>query len=66
MTTIKEIERAISNLPKDELAKFRAWYNKFDAQQWDLQFEKDALEGKFDNLANEAIEDYEKGNFKEL
>lgn len=66
METIKEIEKAISSLPEKELAKFRAWYTKFDTQLWDLQFEDDVRDGKLDNMANEAVEDYEDGKFKEL
>ena len=31
MTTIIEIEKAISNLPPEELAQFRAWFEEFDA-----------------------------------
>ncbi|MBN2173393.1 MAG: hypothetical protein JW731_04635 [Bacteroidales bacterium] len=66
MTNVKDIEKAISNLPLEELEKFRAWYEKFDADQWDLQFEKDAENGSLDHIANEALRDYKKGNFKKL
>ena len=66
MTTIQQIETAVSNLPPEELAKFRAWFEEFDAAAWDKQFEKDAASGKLDEIAEKAIEDYKKGNFKEL
>ena len=64
MTTIQEIETAISNLPPKKLEEFRAWYEEFDAAAWDRQFEKDAASGKLDEIAEKAIQDYKKGNFK--
>ena len=57
MTTIKEIEKAVSHLPKLDLDNFRSWFDKFDAEAWDKQFEDDALSGKLDQLANRALED---------
>jgi hypothetical protein len=57
MTTVNEIERAVQQLPADELARFRAWFAEFDAAQWDRQFELDVGAGRFDALANEATSD---------
>jgi hypothetical protein len=37
MSNIQEIERAVSQLPPKELAKFRAWFAEFDADLWDQQ-----------------------------
>ena len=58
MTTVQEIEKAVSHLPKPDLDKFRSWFDKFDADAWDKQFEEDALSGKLDQLANRALEDF--------
>jgi len=33
MTTIEEIEKAVAELPPDQLARFRAWFDEFDAAQ---------------------------------
>ena len=66
MTTIIEIEKAISNLPPEELAQFRAWFEEFDAAVWDRQFEEDVVSGKLDAIADKAISDFKNGNFKEL
>lgn len=66
MKTIKELKKAISQLPPEKLSEFRSWYDKFDAKQWDAEFTNDVKAGKLDTLANEAIEDYKRGNFKEL
>lgn len=61
MTTVQEIEKAVANLPKPDLDKFREWFDKFDAENWDRQFEKDALSGKLDKLADQALKDYKEG-----
>jgi hypothetical protein len=41
MSVVTEIENAVSNLPPDELARFRAWFDEFDAAAWDKTFEED-------------------------
>ena len=64
--TIHEIEQAITELPPNELARFRQWFEEFDAQVWDEQFERDAKSGKLDNLANKAVKDFHAGKAKEL
>jgi len=66
MSTVLEIEQAISQLPPNELAHFREWFEKFDAMNWDKQFEEDAKSGKLDKLAHQAIADFRAGNYKEL
>ena len=64
--TIQEIEQAITELQPNELARFREWFEEFDAQVWDEQFERDAKSGKLDYLADKAIKDYRAGKAKEL
>jgi len=32
---IEYIENEITNLPQEQLSKFRAWYEAFDANAWD-------------------------------
>jgi hypothetical protein len=64
--TIHEIEQAITELSPREMARFREWFEEFDAQAWDEQFEHDANSGKLDKLANKAIADFNAGKAKEL
>lgn len=64
--TVQEIEKAITELSPHELARFREWFEEFDARAWDEQFERDAKSGKLDKLAEKAIEDYRAGKAKEL
>jgi hypothetical protein len=66
MSTIREIERAVSQLSPEELARFREWFDGFDAKVWDRQFEQDAKSGKLDRRADQAIADLRAGNCKEL
>jgi hypothetical protein len=66
MSAVLEIEQAVSQLPPQELARFREWFEKFDAEIWDRQFEEDAKSGKLDKLANQAIADFCAGKYKEL
>ena len=56
MSTLNEIEGAVSQLSPDELARFRQWFAKFDADHWDEQIEQDVRAGKLDKLADQAIE----------
>jgi len=63
---LEDIEKAVVELPADELAEFRKWFQAFDAEQWDRQFEQDARTGKLDHFAEEAIADYEAGRAKKL
>jgi hypothetical protein len=66
MKTIQEIEQAVSSLPERDLARFRAWFDEFDATVWDHQIEADVRSGKLDDLAKQAVADYEAGKCKEL
>ena len=66
MSKIQNIEKEIKNLTPHELQAFREWFWAFDAEEWDKQFESDALSGKLDSVAEEAIKSYKAGHCKEL
>ena len=53
--TLQELEKTISDLPAEELSRFREWFLAFDAKNWDQQFEADVAAGLLDGLADEAI-----------
>lgn len=63
---IQEIEQAITNLSPKELARFRQWFEEFDALAWDEQLEADAKSGRLDKIAEKAISEYRAGKAKEL
>ena len=58
MLTIKQLEQAVSSLPREELARFREWFDEFDAKAWDKQLEVDVKTGKLNKVAESAISDY--------
>ncbi len=66
MTAVETIERAVEQLPTNELARFRDWFVKFDEAAWDAKIEADAAAGKLDALAAEALQEYSEGKAREL
>lgn len=66
MTTVEEIEKAVARLDPEQLAKFRAWFEDFQARLFDEQIERDAQSGKLDKLAGEAVRAYREGRAREL
>lgn len=66
MTTIGEIENAVRNLSRDELAAFREWFDQYEAAAWDRQFEADVRDGRLDDLAKEALQDLRAGRCTDL
>jgi hypothetical protein len=59
--TIQDLEACVSHLRPKELKKFRAWFEEFDADEWDKEFESDANSGRLDSLANQALKDFAAG-----
>jgi hypothetical protein len=66
MSSVQEIETAVSKLSRGELLAFRNWFSEFDAGMWDQQFEEDVAAGRLDSLADEAIRDLRKGRCRDL
>jgi hypothetical protein len=63
MTTLEAIEKALTELPADQLAEFRAW---FEAVRFDERIERDAKTGRLDRLAEQALADFRAGRAREL
>ena len=66
MGKVQDIESQIKALSPDELAAFRQWFARFDAEAWDRQFEADVRAGKLDTLAQRALQDHAAGRSTEL
>ena len=66
MTTAEEIEKAIEELDPRELARFRAWYEAFEARRFDAAIERDAEAGKLDDFAEEALAAHRAGHSRDL
>jgi len=63
---VEEIEKVVSELPPNQLRRFRSWYEKFDSDTWDKQIEEDIASGKLNILAKAAIADHEAGKTRKL
>jgi len=59
--SIEELTKAVAELPPDKLAKFRSWFETFEADQWDRQIEADVEAGRLDKLADDALAEHTKG-----
>jgi hypothetical protein len=66
MTTAEDIEKAVEQLAPSELARFRAWFEAFDAAQFDAAIERDARAGKLDVHAEEALAAHRAGSSREM
>jgi hypothetical protein len=61
MSTIEQLEAAVKQLSPEDRAAFRAWFARFDAEEWDRQLEADVAAGRLDWLVAEAIQDRDAG-----
>ncbi|HZP08737.1 hypothetical protein [Methyloceanibacter sp.] len=66
MTTVEDIEKAVTKLTPEQLARFRAWFEDYDARLFDEKIERDAKAGKLDKLADDAIRAHRKGLARDL
>lgn len=66
MTTVQEIQQAVSHLPRPELDNFRSWFETFDQDAWDRQLEADVQAGKLNSLADQVLQDFKAGRCTEL
>jgi len=64
--TLQELEKTISDLPADQLSKFRKWFLAFDAKNWDQEFGADVAAGRLDRLADKAIREHQAGESTRL
>lgn len=64
--SVQEIEKAITELAPDELARLAEWFAEYHWQAWDLQIEQDAKAGKLDALIKQANDEFDSGNCKPL
>lgn len=64
MTKIEEIAKAVAALPPEELAKFRAWFEEFDAEQFDKK--RDVRSGKLDGMADAALAEHRSRSTREI
>ena len=63
---LEDLEKAVAELPVDQLARFRAWFEEFEAAHFDKKIEQDAAAGRLDRLAEEALSEFRAGRAREL
>ena len=66
MSTIKELQAKITDLSQDDFVRLRDWFEEYQSQVWDQKIELDANNGALDQLADQALGDFQKGNCTEL
>ena len=66
MTTLKEIEQAVTTLHDDDFRKLYNWIIELEHQKWDQQIAYDSEQGLLDDLANQALEEYRQGTTTRL
>ena len=66
MREAEVIERAVANLPPEELAEFAAWFDAYTAESFDAAVERDAMSGALDGVADAALRDFREGKAREL
>jgi hypothetical protein len=66
MSKVEDIEKAVEQLSPQELARFRAWFEEFDARLFDERIEHDAEAGRLDKLIADARANHDAGRREEL
>jgi hypothetical protein len=59
--SVKELQSAVSTLPREELDEFSRWFEEFLADQWDRRIEADIVAGRLDAAGRRADEEFEAG-----
>jgi hypothetical protein len=66
MTKLEALEAEIAKLSREELAQFREWFLRRDAEEWDREIERDAVSGKLDKLFEKSVADHRAGKSREI
>ena len=64
--SVTEIERAIKDLPANEVVKLMEWFENYYHQFWDRRIEADLEAGALSSLLAEVDEEIEAGLAKPL
>lgn len=59
--SLHDLETAVTQLSKEELAHFSRWFEEYVADEWDRQIEKDAASGRLDAAIKRADDHFEAG-----
>jgi hypothetical protein len=57
VSRVEELGGRIRDLSPREFQELRAWLAEYDAERWDRQFHADALAGRLDATADQALKE---------
>jgi hypothetical protein len=66
MSRVEQLEQRITELNAAELKELRQWFDRYEADLWDREIEKDSKSGKLRRLIDQAISDDRAGHSTEL
>ena|ERR1035437_4878440 len=66
VSTVAEIESAISTLPVKDAWSVAGWLQEYLDAKWDKEMDEDIAAGRLDKLAAQAMEHYRAGRVKSL
>jgi hypothetical protein len=66
VSRVEELEGKIKALSSQEFREPPAWLAEYDAEVWDQQFHADALAGRLDAIADQALKDFSEGRSTNL
>lgn len=66
MSSVEEIEIAVTQLPQADFSRFRAWLADYENDLWDRQIADDSDAGKLDALISRAQDHIKNGRIKPL
>ncbi len=62
--SVTELEKAVTQLPEQELREFARWFAEFQQDLWDRQMEADSDNGRLDAMIAKAHLEFESGRCK--
>ncbi|MEO6183624.1 MAG: hypothetical protein ABIP71_11105 [Verrucomicrobiota bacterium] len=66
MSTLQEIESAITRLDENSLGALSSWFEDFQAEKWEQLFVADVQAGKLDKLGEAPDRAFEQGKWRPL
>jgi hypothetical protein len=63
---VEDLEGKIKALSSREFQELRAWLAEYDAEIWARQFHADALAGRLNAVADQALKDFSEGRSTDL
>jgi len=66
VSRVEKLEGQIKELSSNEFQELRAWLAEYKVDVWDQQFHADALAGRLDAIADQALKDFSESRSTDL